>query len=308
MKSIIIAIAIIIVYILFIIINRKQGIVKDTGFYKILLLSIGLISFLISFFFITYTNFSECSWNFIFKHFGISSMMLILYLYIIQGFSLGVKVLKKGKDNKYYRIKSAIDFMMYGNEIKIVINDAPDINSDDNDDGKCDSITYKKKFKNQRKSYFITNNSGSLNFSHENEDDFNCVNDILMKAEKHANSSTIEALLVYLIYIFVIFFILILYKWKDRKDEKKYNENEDNYLEHNLIQNTNGEWSYKCDLENVNIFFDIIGLIMLVIILIKGKQMNHYECIFSCIKYITYSCFVGIVLGPIVNVNIIILI
>ncbi|ORX56025.1 hypothetical protein BCR36DRAFT_346553, partial [Piromyces finnis] len=89
---------IILVYVLFIILNRKQNIIKDSGFYKILIFCTGLFFFFFSLLFSTYTNYFECSLNFFFKHVGISLMLVIYYIFNSIGVELGIL---NEKDEKF---------------------------------------------------------------------------------------------------------------------------------------------------------------------------------------------------------------
>jgi len=69
-------------YIAFISYNRQMGIIRDTGYYKILILSIGTIIYSLSISFITYKTNLECTFNLILKHIGISMILYIFYIYI----------------------------------------------------------------------------------------------------------------------------------------------------------------------------------------------------------------------------------
>ncbi|OUM64331.1 hypothetical protein PIROE2DRAFT_8882 [Piromyces sp. E2] len=74
---------------------RKQRIVKDMGYYKILMVSFGIIIYFTSNMFMAYENYSECAANFVLKHTGILLTICICYINTVLAFKLGVQ-----KDNK----------------------------------------------------------------------------------------------------------------------------------------------------------------------------------------------------------------
>jgi len=90
------------IYIFFIIYNKNKSIIRDEGFYKILIFSIGIGLYFISNFFITYTNYSGCLLNFLIKHTGISLLLSIYYIYNSLGDELGIS----GKDDSKFKTVS----------------------------------------------------------------------------------------------------------------------------------------------------------------------------------------------------------
>jgi len=96
-------------YILFIFINKKQRIICDLGFNKILFFSFGIIFFFVSLFFSTYSTYLSCSLYFSIKHIGIISVILILYIYIILGYELGTIDIN---DEKYKMVSSVSDSLL----------------------------------------------------------------------------------------------------------------------------------------------------------------------------------------------------
>jgi len=77
-------------YILFIIFYRKQSIISDQGYYKILFFSLAILFYFISNLFVGYTNFLECSMNYLFKHSSIMLICLLFYIHINFAYELGL--------------------------------------------------------------------------------------------------------------------------------------------------------------------------------------------------------------------------
>jgi len=86
-----IILVIILSFIIFILVNRKSNIIKDTGLSQIFLFSIGILLYFISIYFLTYTSYLGCFLNFLFKHIGIILSLYIFYIYISFGYELGVE-------------------------------------------------------------------------------------------------------------------------------------------------------------------------------------------------------------------------
>ncbi|OUM61162.1 hypothetical protein PIROE2DRAFT_12876 [Piromyces sp. E2] len=68
------------------------------------------------------------------------------------------------------------------------------------------------------------------------------------------------------------------------------------------IQSNNGLWYYKCDLEKISLVYNSLELILIILIISKGKSVITYECIFKISKYIFYSSILMVVLGPTANI------
>ncbi|ORX84871.1 hypothetical protein BCR32DRAFT_291039 [Anaeromyces robustus] len=195
----------------------------------------------------TYMNYSECSLNFLFKHIGSSAVIFFYYTFISQGFILGVKVLKKGKNNKYeLDDESSLGFEVCGNEIRIIIEEDDNIyNNNDNDsyDGKEGAIMKSKNDK--KKSVMITNYYGSVSFStidQNNINSFEYFNYIINKSEKRVHSEFIEATLIYIAYFILLLILIIFFKMQNIMRSK-------NIMDYRLVKDTNNDWpNSKCKL------------------------------------------------------------
>jgi len=234
-------------------------------------------------------NYTNCSFNFFFKHFSLVSVVFVYYIFISQGYILGVKVLTKGKNNKYIEDSTSLGFEAHGNEIKIVINDGTDDfeKSESKDNGNIENS--ESIISDRKKSILVENFVGSVSFSKLNKDSIDCFKDIIRKSENCVYSELLEALFVYLLYLISIITLILFFKFKDDYDK-------------NFVQNDTGEWYYRCELENVNFLLMIMNLILLITVFIRRKKAMRYECIFVCLKFIFYSFYVLITLGPAANV------
>ena len=312
-------------FIIFIVIYRKQGIVKDSGFNKIIFFTIGIGIYFISNIFIGYSSYVECSLYFSMKHIGIISFLITLYIYIVLGYELGTI----NTNNEKYRMVSSfsidsLSFVNSDNSIDLIRSESngtvrldnrlmkKNINysMDDKLNSNDINISKKRKFcfktiKLKIKEVFsspktIENNNGLLK-GNENSllkhkkpsivlDERQYIKNqkkILKRNIKNAHNLFLEISIAFPI---VIVFTILLSTFNNNDDKNYY------------FQNDNGEWYYKCDLETPDIIYDSIELLLYIIIILKGKTVLSYECIFKCTKYITYSSIIGIVLGPLVNV------
>ena len=74
--------------------HRNKGIIRDTGLYNIILFSIGIGLLFLSNCFLTYSNYSTCSLQFLSKHLGISLIISNFYIIINFGWFFGIKMKK----------------------------------------------------------------------------------------------------------------------------------------------------------------------------------------------------------------------
>jgi len=266
-------------YLIFIIINRKEGIINDTGFNRILLFSFSIMVFYISVFFITYDDYTNCSLNFLFKNVSISTVIYVFYTYISQGFILGFKVFSNEK-NKHGFLTGTPS-----------LDAEPDENEDE-DNGNLKSSENENNFKTRIQSVLIQNYYGSVNVSKTNQESMEWFDGIIRKSENRANSDLKEAIIIYIVYLISVIFVVIFYKIRDSKTK-----------DDNIAKDKNGEWCYKCNLEQVDLVYNLIDVMALFIIFLIGRKTIKNECIFNCLKYIFYSFYVLITMGPTVNVK-----
>jgi len=318
-------------FIIFILIYRKQGIVKDSGINKIIFFSIGIGIYFLSNVFIGYSSYMECSLYFSMKHVGIILFLIIFYIYIVLGYELGAvniynekfKIVSSFSVDSLSSVSSdtSIDnienestgSLRQGNRLsKIKINHSIDMNDklNINEDNKSEK---RKSFRITKFNFFKksdspktveNNNNGLLNrkdssllklkrssFILDEESKRKYIDKqkkILKRNIKNAHNLFLEISIAYPI---ILVFIILLIIFCNNKNKNHF------------YQSDNEKWYYKCDLETPDIIYDSIELLFLIIIILKGKIIHSYECIFKCTKYITYSSIIGIVLGPLVNVK-----
>jgi len=128
-------------------------------------------------------------------------------------------------------------------------------------------------------------------FNNNNNIQLKNVMNIVIKNIRNTHSLLIEITVFYL--VFVVFTCLIVFF--------NYISNNDNKII--IVQSENGEWYYKCNMETVNFIYDIYEAILAIIIIVKGRNIISYNCIFKNVKFMIYSIIIGIVFGPIINVS-----
>jgi len=263
-------------YIAFLIFNRNQLIINDTGFIKSVLFSFGILTYFINNLFINYTNYTLCSLNFIFKYIGLS---IIISIYCIN-FSCAIEL---GKRNN--------NMMKYNFSLNVKA-----------EEGEFESIKSEKRISNESLNHYLPFNSEKDNIDNPKYNKNNMFDEILntdlnnemksCKKLKLIHSLLIEIIFINLLFILIVFIIPILYKLT-------YKENLIS-----IVQDNNMLWVYKCKLEELDFFLSMIYFIFVIILLIIANTISKYECIFSYIIYIKYSLYVLIAFGPTINVSI----
>ena len=262
-------------YMIFITFNVKQGIIKDMGYIKIILFSIGVTLYFISNLLLTYTTYTKCFLNILLKHIGISLIILIYYFIITlnkeSGFSQKTNV-------KFFDSVSRVNednntnYNNHSNEVSIL------------SDSNSNNVN-------------TMNKSAVAEFSsHQTHRIFDMdIVENMKKQIRRINSLFAEAFLIFIIYISLIIVMIFI----------KENEYKKNKIEgQNIIQSNKGEWFYQCELENFDLALNIFEFLVLALFLSKGNKLLKYEGIFICTKYITISIAIVIVFGPIINVRI----
>ena len=323
---------------IFIFKNRKQGIIMHIGFFKVIIFSVGILLFFISNYFITYENYIECSLNLFFKHIGIVTVISIFYIIIGFNIELGAKFDMNDENNiKNAKNKSLLfsdeDFVTSEIIIKSSkrystenVNESSLNNLEDNtysgdvkkkkDHSNLEKIIFKSLIENKLKNERSFNFSNTIKNLYKPESNImKSANDIEITSnslnrlekqnqifEKNIRATHSLFILVIITYIMVslIIILMIIYEIKNINQIYLTNEASDN-----IIQNINGEWSYKCPLEDFDLSLNSIEFIFFIIILLKGRHIYNYCFIFQCTHQITYSSGVAVIMGPLINVTII---
>jgi len=335
-------IIVILIYIIFIVCNRHKGIIEDMGLIKLLCFSVGILFFYTSIYFVTYTDYIGCSLNFFFKHIGLSLILITLYIIISLAHELGIyidedekcKFISTSKNNMDENInsntnpiKNDTSDMYVGKNLKslLLANIASDkkngidrLNKNSLNESQYQIQKTKRLSNNTDDEIYNNNQNPNNNSNNSSSININRTNHIisLMSIEKLANlranqtenkniasnlkksqSLFIESIILYIINAIYICLVIIIYKFKEYND-KKYN------ISH-ILQEKNGQWVYKCNLERHDIVFHSLYFLILIMIIIKGNHVLQYECIFKSTKFITNSSYMFFALGPLINVIII---
>eukprot|EP00833_Pecoramyces_ruminatium_P004015 jgi/Orpsp1_1/1178047/evm.model.c7180000063848.1 len=257
---------------IFLTIYRKTSIIDDIGFLKILFFSFGIILYFISNLFITYEHFFSCSLNFLFKHTGISIVLIIYYIIMTLNSVLG----NGNHNNDKFKFDTKDTNTCY-DEDKVIIKSVI-----------TDTYSYNQPFIPLRIS-LVQNlkNEKSANMASL----YDGVNENIKKKLRKVNSLFIEVSFIYVLLITFMIIVVIVESYNNSK-AKVYK----------IVKNRNG-FVFKCKLEDYDLYLCIIEFFIFLIILVKGKNIINYECIFHCTKYITISAMIGIVFGPLMTVS-----
>jgi len=99
------------------------------------------------------------------------------------------------------------------------------------------------------------------------------------------HSIVIEIIFIYFIIIISFLIGIFIFSKKETDD----------------IQDSDGHWRYNCPLVSFDLIMNLIEFILIsYLILLFLKQHNH-TLTFKCVKYIGYSAFVWITVGPVAN-------
>ena len=343
---------IIFIYIIFIIYNRKHGIIRDTGYIKIVILNCGIIFYYYSCNFMSYSTSSEYINYFIFRNIGISLFISIVLIFN----TLSSELSKLNKNVQFsiddysfndYNNKTENNYCQNSNYNQYTNTKKSGINMSVNDSNgafKSETLVHNNNNSNNSNSSINNNysnnqanninrinsnvdiisklnsnsniyykNTNKNNFSNSDIDSNNKknksnkkisrvtsiisefsnseMNEDVIKKIKRAHSTFLEILIIYFILIIAISINVIYIKSYEKDDD-----------ESNILQNKNGQWSYHSKIESIDVGLNILYLLLLVNIIIGSKNILERECIFKYVYNIYYSSFIGITLGPLINV------
>lgn len=266
---------IIALFTIFIIKCQELSIVDDIGVIKLVLFSAGLIIYYFNYMFLTYTSYSECSFNFLFKHFGLLLSLSILYLMININLELGIN--PKSILNNSCQL-NVIDDVSINNETDTNMSFCKSITSD------FSSNYIKPRDIKSSLQRIIVQEKNTINTKTKDLE----INEQIIQKIRYTISLHFQVVSVYFISI-VIITLVILANIK----------NNNNIVD---VPDVNGNWFYECKLENYDLGFDMFELIIFSLLLIKCNQISHYNEVFKYTKSISHSTKIGIFLGPVLNV------
>ncbi|OUM63848.1 hypothetical protein PIROE2DRAFT_9517 [Piromyces sp. E2] len=156
-------------------------------------------------------------------------------------------------------------------------NDSNKLKENSNKKNAYSSIIHRKSIQN--------NISNSL--IHENE-----LNENFQRKLKTTYLIFIILILIYLNYMLFIILVTIVI----------YEKNKDLPLSDKIDHFPNKEWFYQCKLDNLDFHLNLLYMVLIIFMLLEGKTISLYECIYSNIQYINYSVYLSFFLEPLVNV------
>jgi len=267
---------------IFVFIYRNQFIIDDIGLTQILHFSVGTILYFLSTLFITYMDFTGCAFNFLLKHLGISTIIYICYKNLILNYKLGHK---KRDEKRFNFLKEELE----KTEGEVIANSCTHVSSLDSIDNAIRS--------NEIRS--IQNKSALTLKELESKSELalwdNETNYIFNSKIMGTHYSYLKVLSLYLIFIASIVSTTIYYSVKFI-DNKEDNNEEELFLNNNI-------WVYKCNLDEPDLLFNTIYLVLVILISFIGRTLLKYESIYKLVIYITSSSYVFIITGPFMNVH-----
>jgi hypothetical protein len=284
---------IIIFYIIFVIINRKESIIVDSGFYKIFFFTLGIMFYFVSNLFSTFEDYKECSLHFMFKHFGLSIVFIMYSICICLASELSINNESKNKLKAVSFEIVTTELGMYSSSTKsnekIKKEEEEKEQEKENEDYGLKSIKFVDdlipdetvntnevnthlELKLMRISSIMLNDENTK----KNKKDKKELNSKLngsIKANSHTDSSMkknknndllrnilrirslfIEITMLYLLYIIMTVIIIIIFYRKDKKN--KENNNTDMF-----IQDYEKTWTYNCQLTNMDLIYNFLYLL-----------------------------------------------
>jgi len=271
---------------IFFFINSKKQIIVDTGHIKSQLLLFGLLLYFISLNFNKFLNYGNCALHFILRHSGILLIYAISLIYIASGFKIGMNYKEMERLN-------LPEFKNGNNNEKF---------DENNNDSKTTSLTLTKEIilniekelnnleiynnsnqGNRKSSYYLKKSNLSVNSKNDESSEKVKLN----KCVAYIHSLYIE---LTFIYISVVNLLIILSLFSLRK-KKEY------------IHEYNGKWRYLCPLENYDMIANLIEFLLIFYLMLLILKIWNYTYIFKCIKYIGNFTILWVTLGPLINVN-----
>ncbi|KAL6625859.1 hypothetical protein U3516DRAFT_794237 [Neocallimastix sp. 'constans'] len=224
----------------------------------------------------TISNYINCVFYFVIKHYGNLLIYSVFLICLYSGYKLGLN----------YKEIERLNIHMFKNSIKVSIDD------DDNDNlynrrksFPLTEIKLKELERELNNIEFLNNNrtQQSLSIKSKNSEKNNIK--ILKK-----NISYIHNLYIELIFLFVIWNIIItLIILYNNKKPNSY------------IKDINSKWLYKCPLDHANGVMDLIEIFMIIYLIKLVFNTWDYVYVFKCLKFIGYSIIIWISFGPFID-------
>jgi len=303
---------IILLTMIFITIYRKQNIIADVGYIKIKLLLIGLLIYSFHFYFNSFHGYGQCALKYYMKNTGnfLIYLVFLIYLFTSQRLGLNHNDMDRLKLNAFQsNEKSNVKYTecinnsqngMYVKNINIENNNSNNyLNNNKNSKIESFSETIMNSIENALNNYNKNDDNEEKTLENKTTSRFSINTkkatnfDILKQLNK--NVSSVHSFYTEVIYLFIIINIIniMLIALYARKTDKYLQVEYNNY------------WRYECPLNHIDVIANLITFTCIIYLLVIILKIWNYVYIFKFVRYISYSTFLWIVLGPITNVNII---
>ncbi|OUM56991.1 hypothetical protein PIROE2DRAFT_18168 [Piromyces sp. E2] len=326
---------------IFIVIHRKQGVLRDTGLNRILLFCLGLILLYFSYYFATCTIYLEYSIKYLTKNIGGSLILMIFYIDVTLAYELGIPCQFQDDDITTSKFSLVISFCK---ESLSSSGSKLNLNNDNNllpssTGGSLDSVRnvlaktnpimeptssglnmentlnkekqYSSSLDNGINQYGLNQKTKKGLFLLGKEKDRACSN----HSFTNVSVSSVEEISKEMMKLKILenlkrniknthaLFIKISILYFLVVISTLLSVIFYAFDENELKQSDSGEWYYSYNLELVNLFFDAFEVVFIFFILFKGKSILEYDCVFNCTLSIVYIVIIEIVLGPSVRNN-----
>ncbi|ORX56018.1 hypothetical protein BCR36DRAFT_346535 [Piromyces finnis] len=255
---------------IFLIVNKEKRVVFETGYFKHIFFSIGIVMILFSSTFLGYMNYGSCVLFFILYHNGFLITYCVVLIHLQLNLALGtnpkeIRVINNKSDENYD--KSTVTSLLQNKnkgfyDKSISINDLPE-----------NMRNYSEK---------------KVHFSIQAENINTLFNNI----------RTINILYskIYIFYILFAIFMIIIISVLGIKDKKLKEEGKEN-----LILDGSKTFIYECPLDQYNIVLGFIEFLLFIPLISKLKKVLTYECIFKLVRNLGAVIIVWVTIGPFLN-------
>ena len=242
--------------------------------------------------------------KFLFKNFGMLTILMIQVINILLGYFLGIFLQSdnnKSKTNLFVESLKVIDQMDTSNKknVKNIIIDKQSTVLSSNEN----SLFLKESNSNSNNYEELSITLNYINRRKESNIDMEYLNTVYGKQGKQNLINKIKFIyysILEIVFIYIILnIVILLFSIIDVIFENKNIKNNKDY---NIIQNKNGEWVYKCNIETLDFSLNMIYLLIYISIIQKSVKLLKYEYIFKSTKYISYTVLISIIFGPSINV------
>lgn len=288
--------------ILFFIIYRKRKIIKDTSYNKTILVLLGTLLYFIGLNFNRFSDYTNCSINFIFKHCGIILLFLILFVFIATNIELGLDVtIQNAIKMRQFKYISSINSNKIGkdtnsgNNIVIKSNESSldsntkiknktNTNSNSNDESFMNSIDVLEK---KMRESLASGGNKPTSVDEEKESNYKAI----VRLNKNiavVHSLNFEFIFLYIFICILFAVVVIIFKVKDNNE---------------YLQDFDKRWRYECPLNKFNMAINLIEFLLIIYLVTMNSKIWNYTLVFKYTRNISYMSVIWMALGPFINVK-----